>query len=135
MSEVKKPTKKPTTVWLDKEQREFVAAVANGAEMTVGDVIRAGVNELMDVVPIDVLRRLNNAPPAVMKEIRGLREEVAALRLDVNRIGINVNQIARVMWMNNADLEAEYWQAVEELGKLQELLEKQVSKHELREYR
>ena len=61
MSEVKKPT----TVWLNDEQRKFVGDVANAGEMTQGDVVRAGVNALMDVVPLDVLRRGNNAPPEI----------------------------------------------------------------------
>lgn len=127
MSEVKKPT----TVWLDDEQREFVTAVANGAGVTQGDVIRAGVNALAGAVPIDVLRRLNNASP----EIRELQAEVAALRLEVNRIGVNVNQFALVARRDNADLEVSYWQAVEELNKLQELLEKAVKSYELHTYR
>ena len=127
MSEVKKPT----TVWLDEEQREFVGAVANAAEMSQGEVVRAGVNALMDVVPIDVLRRLNNAPPEIVREIRELRAEVAALRLEVNRIGVNVNQFAREMWTDKADLEGNYGKAVEQVDVLQKLLEKAVKQHEL----
>lgn len=127
MSEVKKPT----TVWLNDEQREFVGDVANAGEMTQGDVVRAGVNALMNVVPIDVLRRLNNAPPEILREIRGLRAEVAALRLEVNRIGVNVNQLARAMWTDNADLEVNYAKAVKQVDALQELLEKAVNRHEL----
>lgn len=127
MSEVKKPT----TVWLNDEQRKFVGDVANAGEMTQGDVVRAGVNALMDVVPLDVLRRVNNAPPEIVREIRELRAEVAALRLEVNRIGINVNQFAREMWTDKADLEVAYEDAVEQLEKLQELLEEAVKEHEL----
>lgn len=127
MSEVKKPT----TVWLNDEQRKFVGDVANAAEMTQGEVVRAGVNALMDVAPIDVLRRLNNAPPEILREIRELRAEVAALRLEVNRIGVNVNQLAREMWTDKADLEGNYGKAVEQVGALQELLEKAVDEHEL----
>ena len=127
MSEVKKPT----TVWLNEKQREFVGAVANAAEMTQGEVVRAGVNALMDVAPIDVLQRLNNAPPEIVREIRGLRDEVAALRLEVNRIGVNVNQFARAMWTDNADLEVNYGKAVKQVDALQELLEEAVNRHEL----
>lgn len=127
MSEVKKPT----TVWLNDEQREFVGDVANAGEMTQGDVVRAGVNALMDVVPLDVLRRVNNAPPEILREIRELRAEVAALRLEVNRIGVNVNQLARAMWTDNADLEVNYAKAVKQVDALQELLEKAVNRHEL----
>lgn len=130
MSEVKKPT----TVWLNDEQREFVGDVANAGEMTQGDVVRAGVNALMDVVPIDVLRRLNNAPPEILREIRELRAEVAALRLEVNRIGINVNQFAREMWTDKADLEGNYGKAVEQIDVLEDLLEKQVKQYELHTY-
>lgn len=131
MSEVKKPT----TVWLNDEQREFVGAVANAAETTQGEVVRAGVDALKGAVPLGVLRRLNNAPPEIVREIRELRAEVAALQLEVNRIGVNVNQLARGMWVDNADAEASYWQAVEQLEKLQELLEREVKKHELHAYR
>ncbi|MFW9156460.1 hypothetical protein ACOI9D_11490 [Corynebacterium striatum] len=127
MSEVKKPT----TVWLNDEQREFVGDVANAGEMTQGDVVRAGVNALMGVVPIDVLRRVNNAPPEIVREIRELRAEVAALRLEVNRIGINVNQFAREMWTDKAELEVHYAKAVKQVGALQELLEEAVKEHEL----
>lgn len=130
MSEVKKPT----TVWLNDEQREFVGDVANAGEMTQGDVVRAGVNALMDVVPLDVLRRVNNAPPEILREIRELRAEVAALRLEVNRIGINVNQFAREMWTDNVDLEGNYGKAVKQVDALQELLEKAVKEHELHRY-
>lgn len=126
--------KKPTTVWLDSEQREFVTAVADATEMTQGDIIRAGVNALKGAVPIDVLRRLNNAPPEIVREIQELRAEVAALRLEVNRIGINVNQLARVMWADNADLDVSYAKAVEQVDVLQELLEKAVKEHELHRY-
>lgn len=127
MSEVKKPT----TVWLNDEQREFVGAVANAAEMTQGEVIRAGVDALNGAVPLGVIRRLNNAPPEIVREIRELRAEVAALRLEVNRIGVNVNQFAREMWTDKADLEGNYGKAVEQVGALQELLEKAVKEHEL----
>lgn len=123
--------KKPTSVWLDDEQKEFVTAVADATEMTQGDIIRAGVNSLKGAVPIDVLRRLNNAPPEIVREIRELRAEVAALRLDVNRIGVNVNQLARAMWSDNADAEVHYWAAVKHLDELSELLEKAVKVHEL----
>ena len=127
MSEVKKPT----TVWLNDEQREFVGDVANAGEMTQGDVVRAGVNALMDVVPIDVLRRVNNAPPEILREIRELRAEVAALRLEVNSIGVNVNQLVRDMWTGKSDLEVNYAKAVKQVDALQELLEKAVNRHEL----
>lgn len=127
MSEVKKPT----TVWLNDEQREFVGDVANAAEMTQGEVIRAGVDALKGATPLGVLRRLNNAPPAIVREIRELRAEVAALRLEVNRIGVNVNQLARAMWTDNADLEVNYAKAVKQVDALQELLEKAVNRHEL----
>lgn len=130
MSEVKKPT----TVWLNDEQRKFVGDVANAAEMTQGEVVRAGVNALMDVAPIDVLQRLNNAPPEIVREIRELRAEVAALRLEVNRIGINVNQFAREMWTDKADLEGNYGKAVEQIDVLEDLLEKQVKQYELHTY-
>lgn len=130
MSEVKKPT----TVWLNDEQRKFVGDVANAAEMTQGEVVRAGVNALMDVAPIDVLQRLNNAPPEIVREIRELRAEVAALRLEVNRIGINVNQFAREMWTDKADLEGTYGKAVEQIDVLEDLLEKQVKQYELHTY-
>jgi hypothetical protein len=123
--------KKPTTVWLDEEQREFVGAVATGAEMTQGEVIRAGVDALKGAVPLGVIRRLNNAPPEIVREIRELRAEVAALRLEVNRIGVNVNQLARAMWTDNADLEVNYAKAVKQVDALQELLEKAVNRHEL----
>lgn len=131
MSEVKKPT----TVWLNDEQRKFVGDVANAGEMTQGEVVRAGVNALMGVVPLDVLRRLNNAPPEIVREIRELRAEVAALRLEVNRIGVNVNQLAREMWTDNADLEGNYGKAVKQVDALQKLLEKAVEAHELHRYR
>lgn len=127
MSEVKKPT----TVWLDDKQREFVGAVANAAEMTQGEVIRAGVDALNGAVPLGVLRRLNNAPPEVVREIRGLRAEVAALRLEVNSIGVNVNQLVRDMWTGKSDLEVSYAEAVKQVDALQELLEKAVNRHEL----
>ena len=130
MSEVKKPA----TVWLNDEQRKFVGDVANAAEMTQGEVVRAGVNALMDVAPIDVLQRLNNAPPEIVREIRELRAEVAALRLEVNRIGINVNQFAREMWTDKADLEGNYGKAVEQIDVLEDLLEKQVKQYELHTY-
>lgn len=130
MSEVKKPT----TVWLDEEQREFVGAVANAAEMTQGEVIRAGVDALNGAVPLGVIRRLNNAPPEIVREIRELRAEVAALRLEVNRIGVNVNQLAREMWTDKADLEGNYGKAVEQVDVLQKLLEKAVEEHELHTY-
>ncbi|MFG6304601.1 hypothetical protein ACGLFO_14820, partial [Corynebacterium hesseae] len=131
MSEVKKPT----TVWLNEKQREFVGAVANAAEMTQGEVIRAGVDALKGATPLGVLRRLNNAPPEIVREIRGLRTEVAALRLEVNSIGVNVNQFARAMWTDNADLEVKYGKAVEQVDVLQKLLEKAVEQHELHRYR
>lgn len=127
MSEVKKPT----TVWLNDEQREFVGDVANAAEMSQGEVVRAGVDALKGAVPLGVIRRLNNAPPAIVREIRELRAEVAALRLEVNRIGVNVNQLARAMWTDNADLEVNYAKAVKQVDALQELLEKAVNRHEL----
>lgn len=130
MSEVKKPT----TVWLNDEQREFVGAVANAAEMTQGEVVRAGVDALKGAVPLGVLRRLNNAPPEIVREIRELRAEVAALRLEVNRIGINVNQLVRDMWTGKSDLEEAYAKAVEEVDVLQKLLEKAVKEHELHTY-
>ncbi|MFZ2292989.1 hypothetical protein [Corynebacterium casei] len=130
MSEVKKPT----TVWLDEEQREFVTAVATGAEMTQGEVIRAGVDVLKGAVPLGVLRRLNNAPPEIVREIRELRAEVVALRLEVNRIGVNVNQLAREMWTDKADLEVNYAKAVKQVDVLQKLLEKAVKEHELHTY-
>lgn len=130
MSEVKKPT----TVWLNDEQREFVGAVATGAEMTQGEVVRAGVDALKGAVPLGVLRRLNNAPPEIVREIRELRAEVAALRLEVNRIGINVNQLVRDMWTGKSDLEEAYAKAVEEVDVLQKLLEKAVKEHELHTY-
>ncbi|OFN75395.1 hypothetical protein [Corynebacterium sp. HMSC074E01] len=127
MSEVKKPT----TVWLNEKQREFVGEVANAAEMTQGEVIRAGVDALNGAVPLGVIRRLNNAPPEIVREIRELRAEVAALRLEVNRIGVNVNQFAREMWTDNADLEEHYAKAVEQVDALQKLLEEAVKEHEL----
>lgn len=123
--------KKPTTVWLDDKQREFVGEVANAAEMTQGEVIRAGVDALKGAVPLGVIRRLNNAPPAIVREIRELRAEVAALRLEVNRIGVNVNQLARETWTDKADLEGSYEKAVEQVDALQKLLEEAVKEHEL----
>lgn len=130
MSEVKKPT----TVWLDDEQREFVGAVATGAEMTQGEVVRAGVDALKGAVPLGVLRRLNNAPPEIVREIRELRAEAAALRLEVNKIGVNVNQFAREMWTDKADLEVNYAKAAKEVDVLQKLLEGAVNEHELHRY-
>ncbi|MCG7260673.1 hypothetical protein MHJ96_05055 [Corynebacterium aurimucosum] len=130
MSEVKKPT----TVWLDEEQREFVGAVANAAEMTQGEVIRAGVDALNGAVPLGVIRRLNNAPPEIVREIRELRTEVAALRLEVNSIGVNVNQLVRDMWTGKSDLEVAYEKAVKEVDALQKLLEEAVKQHELHRY-
>ena len=45
-----------------------------------------------------------------------------------------MNQLARVMWADNADLDVSYAKAVEQVDVLQELLEKAVKEHELHRY-
>ncbi|AIT62228.1 MobC family plasmid mobilization relaxosome protein [Corynebacterium doosanense] len=90
---------KRLTIRLDAAAWGVVEAVARQLGITPAEVIRGGVHTLSDRLPPGWRERATAPPPGLVAELR-------ALRLEVRRIGVNVNQSVRALHQRGAGADA-----------------------------
>ena len=77
------------TCRLNKERADYVRELADRLELPAAEVVRLALDVLTERVPPSLFDELRELPPQT-------RQELARLTQEVNRIGVNVNQLVRV---------------------------------------
>ena len=92
---------KTKTVWqwtlrLDEEQAALVRELSRRLSIRPPDVVRGSLDALSHRLPPDWNKRLEEAPPATRKELE-------QLRLSIDKVGRNVNQVSRLAHIAGSD--------------------------------
>lgn len=82
------PVEKRLTLRLNAEQWHIVSEVAKRANLSPAEVMRGAVHTLADRLPRGWERRINEPPQEFQNNVRRLWKEI-------NRIGVNLNQLTR----------------------------------------
>lgn len=85
------------TCRFDAEQADYVRALADRMELPAAEVVRLAVGVLVERVPPSLFDELKELPPETRDELKRLTQEV-------NRIGVNVNQLVRAANAVTAEL-------------------------------
>ena len=85
------------TCRLNADRADYVRVLADRMSLSAGGVMRLALDSLIDRVPPSVFDELRELPPET-------RQELARLTQEVNRIGVNVNQLVRAANALTAEL-------------------------------
>ena len=85
------------TCRFDAERADYVRALADRMELPAAEVVRLALDVLTERVPPSLFDELRELPPQTRKELARLTQEV-------NRIGVNVNQLVRAANAVTAEL-------------------------------
>mgnify|MGYP002721079765 CR=1 FL=1 len=85
------------TCRLNKERADYVRALADELELPAVEVVRLSIDYVAKRVPPSLFEQLQELPPDT-------RQELARLTQEVNRIGVNVNQLVRAANALTAEL-------------------------------
>ena len=88
------PVEKRLTLRLDAEQWQIVSEVAKRANLTPAEVMRGAIYTLSDRLPRGWSERVNDPPEDFQNDVRGLYKEI-------NSVGVNINQLARIAHMSD----------------------------------
>lgn len=94
------------TIRLTAQQWDIVSAASQALGVPAAEVVRGAVETLADRLPAGWAQRAQSDPEQVAA--------LHALRLEVRRIGVNINQVARVL--NRADADVDAATIIEQLG-------------------
>lgn len=114
------PVKKRLTLRLNAEQWHIISEVAKRTNLTPAEVMRGAIHTLSDCLPPGWAGRMNDPPEDFQNDVRRLWKEI-------NSIGVNINQLARLAHMSGAtDLMDIVLHTQEELRRLNEVVERYV---------
>ena|SRR5699024_817457 len=85
------------TCRLNADRADYVRALADRMELPAAEVVRLALDVLTERVPPSLFDELRELPPETRKELARLTQEV-------NRIGVNVNQLVRAANAVTAEL-------------------------------
>ena len=85
------------TCRLNADRADYVRALADRMELPAAEVVRLALDVLTERVPPSLFDELRELPPQTRKELARLTQEV-------NRIGVNVNQLVRAANAVTAEL-------------------------------
>ena len=85
------------TCRLNADRADYVRALADRMELPAAEVVRLALDALTERVPPSLFDELRELPPQTRKELAWLTQEV-------NRIGVNVNQLVRAANAVTAEL-------------------------------
>ena len=85
------------TCRLNVDRADYVRALADRMELPAAEVVRLALDVLTERVPPSLFDELRELPPQTRKELARLTQEV-------NRIGVNVNQLVRAANAVTAEL-------------------------------
>ncbi|RAV34768.1 plasmid mobilization relaxosome protein MobC [Corynebacterium heidelbergense] len=102
-----------TTIRLSEDQAAFVEQLAERLGLRPVDVIRGALDALGARLPADWHWRLSELPPKT-------RASLSQLALSVDRVGVNVNQIARLCHRHGVGVEADV--LLEQVAQVQQYL-------------
>lgn len=85
------------TCRLNADRADYVRALADRMELPAAEVVRVALDVLTERVPPSLFDELRELPPQTRKELARLTQEV-------NRIGVNVNQLVRAANAVTAEL-------------------------------
>lgn len=85
------------TCRLNADRADYVRALADRMELPAAEVVRLALDALTERVPPSLFDELRELPPQTRKELARLTQEV-------NRIGVNVNQLVRAANAVTAEL-------------------------------
>jgi|SRR5699024_3742857 len=88
------PVKKRLTLRLNAKQWEVVSEVAKRTNLTPAEVMRGAIYTLSDRLPRGWAERMNDPPEDFQNDVRGLYKEI-------NSVGVNINQLARLAHMSD----------------------------------
>lgn len=114
------PVKKRLTLRLNEEQWHVVSEVAKRTNLAPAEVMRGAIYTLSDRLPRGWSERMNDPPEDFQNDVRRLCKEI-------NSIGVNINQLARLAHMSgDAELLDIVLHAQEELRQLDEVVSRYV---------
>lgn len=117
---------KSVTVRLDDHRNDFVDALAPLLGCTKSDVVRVALDALENKLPTGVVEAV--VRPSLSE---GDKRLLSSARLAVDRVGVNVNQLARVAHRQGAvddDLIVEWRRALMQLHRVIDEIEKEETK-------
>lgn len=114
------PVSKRLTLRLNAEQWEVVSEVAKRTNLTPAEVMRGAIYTLSDRLPRGWADRMDDPPEDFQNDVRRLWKEI-------NSIGVNINQLARLAHMSSdTELMDIVLHTQEELRQLNEVVERYV---------
>lgn len=114
------PVSKRLTLRLNAKQWEIVSEVAKRTNLTPAEVMRGAIYTLSDRLPRGWADRMNDPPEDFQNDVRRLWKEI-------NSIGVNINQLARLAHMSSdTELMDIVLHTQEELRQLNEVVERYV---------
>lgn len=114
------PVSKRLTLRLNAKQWEIVSEVAKRTNLTPAEVMRGAIYTLSDRLPRGWADRMNDPPEGFQNDVRRLWKEI-------NSIGVNINQLARLAHMSSdTELMDIVLHTQEELRQLNEVMERYV---------
>lgn len=121
LMELDGPVKKRLTLRLDAEQWDIVSEISKQANLTPAEVMRLSIYILKHRLPRGFTDRKGDPPEDFQNDVRRLWKEI-------NSIGVNINQLARLAHMSgDAELVGIMLHAQEELRRLKRVVSKYVS--------
>lgn len=96
------------TIRLTESQWEVVEAASRALSVPAAEVVRGAVETLADRLPAQWAERAQSDPAQT--------DALSALRLEVRRIGVNVNQCVRLM--HRADMDVNAAEVLAQLGRI-----------------
>lgn len=117
------PVEKRLTLRLDAEQWQIVSEVARRANLTPAEVMRGAIYTLSDRLPRGWSKRMNDPPEDFRNDVRRLYKEI-------NSVGVNINQLARLAHTSgDAELRGVMRDVLEELRQLGKDVDEYVNHH------
>lgn len=111
------PVEKRLTLRLNAEQWHIVSEVAKRTNLTPAEVMRGAIYTLSDRLPRGWSERMNDPPEDFQNDVRRLWKEM-------NGIGVNINQLARLAHMSgDAELVDIMLNVQQELRRLGEVVD------------
>ena len=110
------PVKKRLTLRFNAEQWEIISEVAKRTNLTPAEVMRGAIHVLSDRLPRGWAERMNDPP-------EDFQNDVGRLWKEINSIGVNINQLARLAHMSgDTELVTIVLHAQEELRQLRKVV-------------
>lgn len=114
------PVEKRLTLRLDAEQWHVVSEVARRVNLTPAEVMRGAIYTLSDRLPRGWSKRMNDPPEDFRNDVRRLYKEI-------NSVGVNINQLARLAHTSgDAELRGIMLDVRQELRQLDEAVDEYV---------